>query len=327
MQPPPESGATSAYPEPDTSFGRARTNYSKQPLRLLAVLLAVLALVAGSLAVYSSYSGKNQANVLHTVSATGTSTPTTLRTGIASESEYTNLGNKGYVKVIENLNQINYQVGNQSPSKATSGDQIPTGDDVRLWTISGNAKLGFSDGSVIVVDQNTTIWLSSITSDTNPDVKTRVTIERGNVLVLRGPVRMETRSGEFRAWSDGAVMGARYQPAWGIFRVECFGPTGNCEVQGASGFYELNAGQSMGFEGSSSGNTEPADYESWAGLGGPDMPQPTPTPTMTLTSTPTSTPTPTPNILVKPDKPDKDQDEPKEKPKPEPPDPPQPPYP
>ena len=238
----------------------------------------------------------------------------------------------GYVKVIENLNQINYQVGNQSPSKATSGDQIPAGEDVRLWTISGNAKLGLSDGSVIVVDQNTTIWLSSITSDTNPNVKTRVTIERGNVLVLRGPVRMETKSDEFRAWSVGAVMGVRHQPAEGIFRVECFGPTGSCDVQGSSGIYELNSGQSIGFEGDSSSNTEPADYESWTGLGGPDIPQPSPTPTATLTSTPTPTltSTPTPTLLAKTEKPEKDRDEPavKEKPpKPEPDDPGQPPYP
>jgi len=220
----------------------------------------------------------------------------------------------GYVKVIENLNQINYQVGNQSPSKATSGDQIPAGEDVRLWTISGNAKLGLSDGSVFILDQHTTIWLSSITSDTNPDVKTRVTIERGNVLVLRGPVRMETMSGEFRTWSDGAVMGVRYQPAEGIFRVECFGLTGSCDVQGESGFYELNSGQSMGFEGSSSGNSEPADYESWAGLGGPDMPQASPTPTMTLTMTPSPTPTVAPTLSAVPSKPAKEQVPPKEKP-------------
>ena len=135
---------------------------------------------------------------------------------------------------------------------------------------------------------------------------------------------METKSGEFRAWSVGAVMGVRHQPAEGIFRVECFGPTESCDVQGSSGIYELNSGQSIGFEGDSSSNTEPADYESWTGLGGPDIPQPSPTPTATLTSTPT------PTLLAKTEKPEKDREEPdvnEKPPKPEPDDPEQPPYP
>jgi len=304
--------------DPLRSANRANTASRWRPVWLLVILFAVINLSAASCTLDRTFEGRQQTNVIlpkptRTMQALPTDTPIIP----TPELDFSN----GSIQVVEILDQVYFQVGNQKIGTATEGDKLPIGEDVHIWTIFGSAKLGLSDGSVLMIDQHTTIWPSSIVTNANPNAEIQVAIERGNVLALTGPVKMVTMSGDYMSWSKGAVMGITFQPMQNLFRVECFGPSGNCSIKDADGLHELEPGQSQAYEGGTAGDVEAADYESWAIFGGPDMPQPTPTPTMTLTSTPTSTPTPTPTLLVKPDKPDKDQDEPKEKPKPEPPDP------
>ncbi len=304
--------------DPLRSAKRAKTASRWRPAWLLVILVAVISLSAASCTLESTFGGGQQTDVIlpeptRTMQALPTDAPITP----TPELDFSN----GSIQVVEFRDQVYFQVGNQKIGTATEGDELPIGEDVHIWTITGSAKLGLSDGSVLIIDQHTTIWPSSTVTNANPNAEIQVAIERGNVLVLTGPVKMRTMSGDYMSWSKGAVMGITYQPIQNLFRVECFGPSGGCSIKGADGFHELEPGQSQAFEGDTAGDVEAADYESWAVFGGPDMPRPTRTPTMTLTSTPTSTPTPTPTLLVKPEKPDKDEDEPKEKPKPEPPDP------
>ena len=300
------------------SANRAKTASQWRPVWLLVILVAVISLSAASCTLFRTYEGGQQTNaILPEPTRTMQALPTDAHITSTPELDFSN----GSIQVVEFLDQVYFQVGNQKIDTATEGDKLPIGEDVHIWTITGSAKLGLSDGSVLMIDQHTTIWPSSIVTNANPNAEIQVAIERGNVLVLTGPVKMATMSGDYMSWSKSAVMGITYQPMQNLFRVECFGPSGSCSIKDADGFHELEPGQSQAFEGDTAGDVEAADYESWAVFGGPDMPRPTRTPTMTLTSTPTSTPTPTPTLLVKPEKPDKDEDEPKEKPKPEPPDP------
>jgi len=204
--------------------------------------------------------------------------------------------NQGFAKIDSGGSDLKYTLEDDaSATPARIGETIPAGEHVRLITKENTATLTLSDGAIVILDADTSVYLTYIPPEKNSDDQSVLTIERGRVLVVEGEVVVFDEDGLYQAVASDSMMGVDYDPLSGDFIVDCLGPDGFCVLRGPDDqSVVLMPGQRSGFH--SKQLIMPvieADYSTWQAMGGDLVPQPSPTPSATPTMTPTNTATPT----------------------------------
>jgi len=210
------------------------------------------------------------------------STPTLSGNETAQDEVY-------YEKAIVTTGLLEYQIKGLSPVSAGVNSNVPLGADVRTWSNNTIVKIELDDGSVIMLDPFTTIYIRK--NEQNTGSEFMISLERGGVLVVSGSLWVVSADLGFKIWANGSMVGISYEPLQITITVSCFGPAGSCQFIGLNDSDTLTPGQQLQYEESIRGEIGNVDLKQWLALYSDILPSPTITPNPGLTITPSIVPT------------------------------------
>jgi serine/threonine protein phosphatase PrpC len=187
---------------------------------------------------------------------------------------------------------LEYQIIGQDANTTGANEEVPFGPDVRMWSDEEPVQINLDNGSIVMLDPLTAIYLATDDEETNHTIK--VMLERGSILTAQGKFSVMSTDERFRILVDEGMVGVNFEPLLDAIAVNCFGPDGDCLIYGFDALNELKPGQQLKYKEGIRGEIENTDLIGWREHFGDVLPTPTATPTPTITSTPTKTPTPIP---------------------------------
>jgi tRNA A-37 threonylcarbamoyl transferase component Bud32 len=193
--------------------------------------------------------------------------------------------------VVEMRGVVQLQRPGQGAQLLVTGDALPLGEPLRLWTTNGMARIQLMDGSLLVLAENTLVTVQAAEKDEETDPTSgqyELTLEQGRLLVKTAQFTVHSDPHDYQLELTYAVAGVIYDPALDLFEVDCL--EGNCLIAGQPPV-ELEGGSRANFTRGQLIARDEANYPPWIELGGSDVPTPTPLPTATITETPTPTAT------------------------------------
>ncbi len=188
--------------------------------------------------------------------------------------------------------RLNYQVQSQDPASVQAGSPVAIGADVRLWTGSEEARIQLDDGSVIALGPFTTFDVEYLTGSASADSPAAIHLDGGSLYVISESLSVLAKDKQYKAMVNGTQMGIKFDAAEDVYDISCFGQQGTCQVQGPTGFAELNAGERISYHRDILGPLSAADYNAWQDLCKPDCADPLMTSTPIATSKPAAKPSP-----------------------------------
>jgi hypothetical protein len=206
----------------------------------------------------------------------------------------------GYVFVIDVSGEAQYRIPNSEALSLRTGSLVSVQSGGSLTTGAGRLKIGLTDGSIVYLDGGTDVVLDHIADPPSDPTATRLILGRGRLMLktarLPGNASTITTSAGYSAEATGSLMGVEYPDGADRLDADCL--LDRCRIRLGAEIRDLAEGQHSWIERGRLGGLDPARYDRWLALAGPDVLWFTPTSTRTVsrsvTPTPTGTRTPVP---------------------------------
>lgn len=193
--------------------------------------------------------------------------------------------------VLEMRGVVQLQRAGQGAQLLVTGDALPYGEAVRLWTTNGVARIQLMDGTLLVLGENTLVTVQAAGDDVEAETANGqydLTLDQGRLLVITTQFTVFSDPHDYQLELIYAVAGIFYDPVLDLFEVDCL--EGSC-LFGGQPPVSLEGGSRARFTRGQLITMDQAIYPPWIELGGADVPTPTALPTATITETPTPTAT------------------------------------